>query len=314
VFNRPVSIAGSRRSRLAAALAVAGALIVIAPAGSVEAWGFQVHRYIADRAIDEMPAPLRGFFRKRRVQIVEHAIDPDLWRNAGFEEEPPRHFLDMDAYGAYPFDALPHDYAAAVAKFGEAKVKKEGLLPWRTADIYDRLVKAFADQKSGRGYALDNIAFFTSIIAHYVSDAHVPFHAIMNYDGQLTNQRGLHSRFETELFERYRKRVTVRPSQVTVGKAPREFIFDTLTESAKLTEPILKADRDAIGSGDVYDRAYFDRFFADSKPTLERRMSESIGAVAAIVTKAWEEGGRPDLPLDPKPRDDRRRTPAAPPQ
>lgn len=298
------------RARLIAAGVVASALLTLGPSTPVEAWGFSVHRYIASRAIDEMPAPLRSFFRKRRTQVVEHAVDPDLWRNAGFREEPPRHFLDMDAYGDYPFDALPHDYAEAVAKFGEAKVKTEGLLPWRTVEIYTELVKAFADQKAGRSYALDNIAFFTSVIAHYVSDAHVPFHAIRNYDGQLTDQRGLHARFETELFERYKRKLSIRPVRPDVSKGPREFVFDTLTESAKLTTHILQVDREAIGSGDVYNRAYFDRFFAGSKPTLERRMSESIGAVAAIVTRAWEEGGRPDLPLEPKPRDDRRRTPA----
>ena len=78
-----------------------------------------------------MPEPLRPFFRKYRSQVVEHAIDPDLWRNAGFEEEPPRHFLDMDSFGPYPFTELPHDYDQAVAKFGRDMVRKNGLLPWR---------------------------------------------------------------------------------------------------------------------------------------------------------------------------------------
>ena len=291
---------------------LASALFMLAATPSPEAWSFEVHRFIANRAIDRMPNPLRPFFQKYRTQVVEHAIDPDLWRNAGFEEEPPRHFLDMDAFGAYPFDALPHDYDQAVAKFGRDLVRKNGLLPWRTEEIYKKLVEAFANQKAGRGYALENIKFFTSIIAHYVSDAHVPFHAITNYDGQQSGQHGIHSRFETELFERYGGKLTIRPPVADVSKGPRDFVFDTLTESAKLSADILSADQTAIGTGEVYDRAYFERFYTTARPTLERRISESIGAVVAIVTRAWEEGGRPDLPLV-SPRRDQRKRPTAPP-
>jgi hypothetical protein len=288
--------------------ALLGLALALVPVRQIEAWSFEVHRFIADRAIDAMPAELRPFFSKYRTQIVEHAIDPDLWRNVGFEDEPPRHFLDMDAYGPYPFDGLPRDYDAAVAKWGKEMVQKNGLLPWRTAEVYDRLVRAFVDQKNGRSYALENIKFFTSVVAHYVSDAHVPFHAITNYDGQLTNQHGVHVRFETELFARYRATLAVAPAKVVITASPRDFVFDTLIESARLAEVGLAADREAIGSGDVYDAAYFDRFFAKIRPTLERRIGESIGAVAAIVARAWEEGGRPELPLDPPQRVDRKKS------
>jgi len=280
---------------------------VLGSAPPLGAWGFDVHRFIADRAIDRLPSALQPFFKKYRTQVVEHAIDPDLWRNAGFEDEPPRHFVDMDAFGAYPFDGLPHDYDQAVAKFGKDMVNKNGLLPWRTAEMYDKLVRAFADQKAGRGYALENIKFFTSVIAHYVSDAHVPFHAVTNYDGQLTGQRGLHSRFETELFERYRKKLSIKPATITVTKSPRDFVFDALAESAREAEGMLVSDREALGTGDVYDDGYFDRFFAKARPTLEKRLSDSIGAVVAIITRAWDEGGRPELPLNPPRRAARKR-------
>ena len=59
-----------------------------------------------------LPPELKPLFEKRRDFIVERAIDPDLWRNVGWEEEPPNHFLDIDyeAFGPYPFAALPRDY------------------------------------------------------------------------------------------------------------------------------------------------------------------------------------------------------------
>jgi hypothetical protein len=286
--------------------------VVVAVAVAAErpaAWGFEAHRLIADRAVDLLPTEIRPFFVKHRAFISEHAIDPDLWRTAGWIEEPPQHFFDMDAFGPAPFDAIQHDKDAAIAKFGKDMVQKNGLLPWRVEEMYGKLVRAFADAKTDRPYAKDNIKFLSAVLAHYVGDAHVPFHAVLNHDGQLTNQQGLHSRFESQMFDRYRLRLRIRPAPITVTTSPRDFIFDTLAVSASLAEPMLAADRDAIGSGDVYDAAYYDRFFARAQPVLERRLSEAIAATAALITRAWEEGGKPSLA--DLPAQDRRRRPAS---
>src|SRR5688500_19826163 len=69
--------------------------ILLAPS-TANAWGFEAHKFIVARAIDILPEPLRPFFEANRAFIVERAIDPDLWRNAGFTEEPPNHFLDFE--------------------------------------------------------------------------------------------------------------------------------------------------------------------------------------------------------------------------
>lgn len=293
-----------RKLLLPAAITVALAMASQHPA----AWGFEAHRFIANRAIDLLPAEIRPFFVKHRAFITEHAIDPDLWRTAGWVEEPPHHFLDMDAFGPAPFDALPRDKDAAIAKFGKDLVQKSGLLPWRVEEMHGKLVRAFADVKTERPYARDNVKFLSAVLAHYVGDAHVPFHAVLNHDGQLTGQQGLHSRFESQLFERYRERLRILPTPIRPSKSPRDFIFDTLIVSASLVDPMLAADRSAIGSGEVYDRGYYDRFFAKAQPTLERRLSDAIAAAAAMITNAWEEGGKPSLADVPRP--DRRRQPA----
>ena len=87
-------------------------------------------------------------------------------------------------------------------------IHEQGLLPWRTAEFYGRLQREFESLKRQPppGYALDNIALYAAVLAHYVADGHVPLHAVVNYDGQLTEQQGLHSRWETELFERNARR------------------------------------------------------------------------------------------------------------
>lgn len=285
------------RRFLLATLLAAGVCLPL-PVG---AWGFDVHRLIAERAIALLPAELRPFYEKHRTMFVEHSVDPDLWRNAGFAEEPPRHFVDMDAYGPHPFTALPREYDAAVQKYGAQFVNQNGTLPWRTQEIFGKLTRGFAD--AGRpdpGYALDDIKFFSAVIAHYVSDAHVPFHAALNYDGQLTRQWGIHSRFESQLVLRYLPQLKVEPKPAAPVHDVRNFIFDTLTDGFPAVEQILAVDRRAVQGRDEYDDGYFELLRAGTQPILERQLSLAISHVAAVITGAWERAGRPVLPLEPR--------------
>lgn len=259
------------------------------------AWGLDVHKFIMARAIPLLPPEIRPFFQKYEASIVEHAIDPDLWRTVGWLEEPPRHFLDMDAYGPYPFKDLPHVYDDAVTRYGLEFVHKNGTLPWRSEEIYRKLAEAFTQKAP---YARENIKLFSALLSHYAGDAHVPFHAALNYDGQLTGQWGIHSRFESELFERYKSTIRLSPKLPASIGNPREFIFETLTTGFPLVQPILDADKAAVQGREFYDDAYFEQFFGKVKLILETRLSDSIGDVAGMITAAWIEAGRPALPLD----------------
>lgn len=273
---------------------------VLAVPRPAAAWGFEAHKYIMSRVVALLPAEIRPYFEQHKDVLVERSIDPDLWRSAGFEEESPNHFVDLDAYGAFPFKDLPREYDAAVKKYGREFVHKNGTLPWRTEEIYKKLVEAFT-QKSG--YALDNIKYFSAWVAHYISDAHVPLHATLNHDGQLTGQRGIHSRFESEMFERYRARLNVNPGPVVPVKSPREFMFESLLASFQLVQPVLDADKAAAAGRELYDDRYFDALFAKLQPVIEKRLAESITDTASVITAAWVEAGRPAIrPVSRSPR------------
>jgi hypothetical protein len=275
-------------------LILVAALAAATPAPA-SAWGFEAHKFIMERAIPLLPPQIRPFFLKYQATIVEHAIDPDLWRTAGWEAEPPRHFVDMDAYGPYPFPNFPRDREEAIKRYGAEFVTKNGELPWRTAEIYQKLVEAFHQQAP---YARDNSKFFSSVLTHYISDAHVPFHAVLNYDGQLTGQYGIHSRFETELVERYRASLRVVPGPLAAIPNARDFVFDALIASFPLAQTVLEADKAAIDGREVYDDQYFTLFFGKVRPILQRRLADSISASASLITAAWIEAGRPPVPLD----------------
>lgn len=281
--------------------AVLLALLLLVPASS-EAWGFTAHKAIADRFIALLPEALRPLFEKHRAFIIERSVDPDMWRNAGFESEPPNHFLDMDhkAFGPYPFEGLPREYDAAVQKFGREFVHEQGLLPWRVQEFYGKLQRAFEGlgRENPSPYLLTDIVYFSAITAHYISDGHVPLHAVVNYDGQLTNQHGLHSRWESELFERNQAAVKVAPAAVSPVMKPRDFVFEVLLASNKLAAGVLEADAAAAAGREEYDNEYFAEFSRRQLPTLERRFNESIAAVAATIAGAWAQAGRPAVPVE----------------
>lgn len=292
-------------ARLAACLIAAAVLCAPTPGYAL---GFDAHRLIADRFIALLPPDLQPLFEARKAFIVERSIDPDLWRTVGFESEPPNHFVDLDYYGKYPFEELPREYDRAVQKFGREVVHQQGTLPWRTQEFYGRLQREFASLKNETPspYVLDNIVLLAAVLGHYVSDGHVPLHAVINYDGQLTGQRGLHSRWESELFTRNLSRLHIAPVPPQPVTDPREFMFQTLLRSNQLAEGVLQSDQKAAQGREFYDDGYFDAFAKEQLSVLEKRLNESITAVAAVITGAWIEAGRPAVPAGQPARAPRR--------
>jgi hypothetical protein len=277
---------------------------VLATPTVMRGWGMDVHRLITTHAIDGLPAELKPFFAPERAFISEHSVDPDLWRVMDLKgdrgDEPPNHFLDMDFEegSKAPFLNVPREYDEYVKKYGIGPATRYGRLPWRAEEVYNRLVAMFKDfGKPNVPYAADNAVYLVAILSHYIEDAHQPFHAALNYDGQLTNQRGIHSRFETEMILRNPKAWTWTPVKVTPIPNFREFMFKTLIDSQALVAPILAADLKAAEGREFYDDAYFDALTKGAGPIAQRRMNEAASAVASAVHSAWVEGGKPALPV-----------------
>jgi hypothetical protein len=276
------------------ARALALFLLALAVPASAHAWGAEAHRYIMTRALDLLPPELEPFFEANRAEVVMRVIDPDLWRVVDWDEAP-HHFVDFGVkeYGAYPFHELPRDYDAAVEKFGVATLREYGLLPWRFAEMFGQLRRAFEGFARKAIFAPGNVVLFSAVAAHYIQDAHQPLHASINYDGQQTGQRGVHARFETELFERFHTRLTIQPAAPAPMRAPRDRAFDTLLESYQLVDELLAADKAASAGRQTYDHEYYEAFLRRVQPMLERRLAESITATAALILGAWEQAGRP---------------------
>jgi len=260
------------------------------------AWGFEAHKAIMRHAIDILPPEIKPFFVEHREELVFRVLDPDLWRSIGWDEDH-NHFVNFGdpRLGPYPFAEYPREYGAALQKFGESELKRLGTLPFREAEMSGNLQRAFERIGKGNGFAVVDAVLYAGAAAHYIQDATQPLHAANNYDGQRTDQRGVHSRFETELFERFGTRLTLTLAPPKAFASARDYAFDMLLASYRHVDALLKADRDAIGAKELYDDAYFEQFLAKVKPILEARLSAAVTATASVIVSAWEQAGRPSL-------------------
>ena len=122
----------------------------------------------------------------------------------------------------------------------------------------------------------------------------MPFHAVLNYDGQLTGQHGIHARFEAYLFERYRDQWAIAPKPIAPIRNPRDYIFDVVLQGTQLVPPILKSDLDAIGGRDEYDDVYYAAFFKVNWPSSNAvSMSRSPRLQRRSPARGKQRGSQP---------------------
>ena len=270
---------------IAAALALA-----ILSAVPCYGWGDTGHHIVNGLAADSVPAgPLREFFKQHRSYLVEHAVDPDLWRDKD-PQEGYHHFIDIDRYGPAPYLNLPRSLADAEEKFGIDMVVKTGLLPWSVQDWYVRLVDAM--RRNDTSAALMDAA----ILGHYAGDAHVPFHAVENYDGQLTGQKGIHARWESDMVNNYVHAETLKPFPVRYIDNPVSATIGWATEGALMVPGILDAEKTVHDqSPDVTSTAYRDAFWQATGAGVQQRLEQAAGDLASLWYSAWIVAGQPKL-------------------
>lgn len=268
------------------------------------AWGFYGHKKINRMAVFTLPPEMIGFYKNNIEYISEHAVDADKRRYA-VEKEAPRHFIDIDNYGSNPFDSIPKSWGDAVNKFSEDSLYAHGIVPWHVNLMLHNLTEAFKEKNE------EKILKISADIGHYIADAHVPLHTTRNYNGQLTNQKGIHGFWESRIPElkgddyNYfvgKAKYIDRPLDKiwSIVKASYEAKDSVLNFEAELTKKIAPDKKYAIEErGQKMIRVYSKEFAAEYENMLngmvERRMRESIITVSSFWYTAWVNAGQPDL-------------------
>ncbi len=245
------------------------------------------------------------FYKPNIDFITEHAVDPDKRRYAAAGEGA-RHYIDLDHYGKYPYNALPHKWTEATEKYGKDSLMQNGIVPWHIQIMLTRLTRAFKEKN------YSSILKNSAEIGHYIADAHVPLHATENYNGQLTGQQGIHGFWESRIPEL----LAEKRFDFFIGKAqylrdPEAFIWGRVLESANAADSVLKFEKQLSvqfrGDQKVafeernnktiqqYSSAYTIAYNNMLNGMIERRMRQSIFAVASFWFTAWVNAGQPDL-------------------
>lgn len=253
------------------------------------AWGNNAQRLIVNHAVDTLPYELRPFFEANRNYLIQHVNDP-LNLVDKHPSERLNHFIELDRYGKFPFDALPRNYKAALAKYSKSKIDSTGLLPWQIG-VYS--AKLTEDLHNGHW---DEAKLDAAFLADYVAEAHDPFNTTENYDGRLTGQSGVNERFNTILIDRYGSFFPINPHDAFFISDPTDFAFDACLNAHSLVESILLADRSARRGLGSYTDEYYDRFYNLAAASLIKQLSDASTDVGSYWLTAWTNAGKPQLP------------------
>lgn len=268
-------------------------------------WGFYAHRKINQLAIFLLPPEMMVLYKPNSHFLEEHAVDPDKRRYA-VPEEGARHYIDIDHYGTYPYDSLPRRWNEAVAKYSEDSLNAYGIVPWWLQTMLYRLTEAFKEKNQAK------ILRLSAEIGHYIADSHVPLHATKNHNGQYTGQRGIHGFWESRIPEL----LAEKQWDFFIGKAghiknPAAFIWSSVLESAAAADTVLKLEKELTINFPAdqkfafeerngitirqYSTAFSIAYDAKLKGMIERRMRQSVYAVASFWYTAWVNAGQPNL-------------------
>lgn len=279
--------------------------VCVLAAPPCRAWGFYAHKKINELAVYLLPPQMLVFYKPHAGYLSEHAADPDKRRYV-VKDEAPRHYIDMDRYGHYPYDSLPRLWHDAVIKYHPDTLAANGIVPWWLPVMLQRLTQAFKEKNAAA------ILKYSAELGHYIADAHVPLHASSNHNGQYTNQHGIHGFWESRIPEL----LAYSEWDFFIGPAryiahPSRFAWARVLESAAAADTVLRYEKELTARFPAHEKYAFEErngrvqrqyssAFARAYDALlngmvERRMRQSIFAVASWWYTAWVNAGQPNL-------------------
>lgn len=261
-------------------------------------------------AIYTLPQEMFGFYKANADFIRRHAVDPDK-RRYSVKGEAPRHYIDIDYYchsgdsNCNPFEIVPRKWYDAVDKFTEDTLQAYGIVPWHVNLMVMRLTTAFEEKNVSR------ILRLSAELGHYVGDAHVPLHTTENYNGQLTNQKGIHGFWESRLPELYDRDYDFFVGKATYIESPLDMIWDVIEQSHWAVDSVLRFEAElnaewpedkkyvyeerGVALVKTYSEEYSNEYHRRLNNQVERRMRQAIVSLGSLWYTAWVNAGQPDL-------------------
>lgn len=268
-------------------------------------WGFLVHKTVHQLAVYELPKEMVPFFYQNIDYLVSNAPRPDTRRNQD-STEATKHFIDLEMYGEQAATKMPMDWQAAQKMYTKDSLLKYGYVPYHIVYMKGKLTEAF--RKGNK----DSILFYATDLGHYIGDANVPLHTSVNYDGQLTDQKGLHSLWESMIPEIVIGNYNLYSDhKATYLKDPSVAIWGAIRRAANLVPGMLLQEKEVsknftpeqkfrtqVRNGresKSYTSEFAKAYAAALKNTINEQLINSANLVADFWYTSWVDAGKPDL-------------------
>lgn len=224
--------------------------------------------------------------------LEAHASDADYRKSIDPNEEP-KHYIDIDTYQDFiERGYIIQSWDSIVAIYGYSNVINEGILPWATINTYDSLVSAFKANNWNKA------ALLAADLGHYVGDGHMPLHITKNYNGQLTGNTGIHSRFETTMINAYSSSIIYSgDTNLQYINNVSQYIFSYLYNNYKYKDSILIADNYAknAAGGSTTSSTYTANLWEKTKSFTLLLFKNASKSLANLLFSAWLDAGSPAI-------------------
>ncbi|MCS7005275.1 MAG: zinc dependent phospholipase C family protein [Cytophagales bacterium] len=269
-------------------------------------WGFFGHRRINRMAVFTLPPEMITFYKHHISFLVNNSVNPDQRRYA-VKGEAERHYIDLDIYGKDAYNILPHRWTDAVKQYTEDTLKTYGIVPWHIEVMKVRLTNAF------RRRDVEQILKLSAEIGHYIGDCNVPLHTTHNYNGQYTNQYGIHGFWESRCVELFSDDYDYFMERAHYIENTQEYVWDAVKQAHTALDSVFRIERElTLEMGEdkkwsfearfgrtikTYSYEFAYRFHERLNGQIERQMRRAIQMVGDFWYTCWVDGGKPDLDL-----------------
>ncbi|HYM82271.1 MAG TPA: hypothetical protein VEY91_12785 [Candidatus Limnocylindria bacterium] len=260
------------------------ALLAVAAAREVRAWGTVAHERVAAEVPAMLPSDAEPLLRLGPA-LMRHAMDAEKrQRDPADPLERHRHHFDLDAFSWLARGSIPDRFATWERRHGGERARARGALPWAIAETHARLVQSLRardGEAAGRHWA---------DLCHYLADAADPLRCTAKATPEMR------ARIGAELLQRYQTHL-VLPS-VTGPVRPLRDPFDEglklIRDSQRFAARMLTAERAAAREG-IGTPAYSARLWHEIGPLTAARLGVGAEAAARFGYSAWVEAGRPEI-------------------
>lgn len=265
-------------------------------------WGFAAHQKITHMAIYLLPKEMFGFYKANLQALQDQCIKPDQRRHL-VPNEAPKHYIDFEAYGDSATWKMPVQWDSAVALYSEDTLLRYGMVPYTVLANQALLTEAFKTKD------WEKVRYYSAELSHYVADAGVPLHTTLNYDGQLTGQKGIHSLWETKLTVMFMEGYNFALPEAAFVYRPSEAIWKHVRQAHNHLPMVLELERTVtqkLGEHRKYtveerngqaQKTYSEKFCKQYHQAMEgmveTQMQACVSLVASLWFTAWVNAGQP---------------------